>query len=44
MLLLTSGMLAYLKDPQRMPPGKLPGAQDHFALCFEIEGLGVSPL
>lgn len=44
-LLLTSGMLASLigdrtirlKDPHRMPPGKLPGSQNHFTLRFAVE-------
>lgn len=47
-LLLTSGMLAALisdrtlrlKEPQRMPPGKLPGTQDHYTLRFEVEERG----
>lgn len=47
-LLLTSGMLASLigdrtirlKDPQRMPPGRLPGTQDHYTLRFEVEQPG----
>jgi cytochrome P450 len=48
-LLLTSGMLAAiigdrtlrLEDPHRMPPGRLPGSQDHFTLRFQIAGAGV---
>jgi cytochrome P450 len=43
-LLLTSNMLAALigdrsvrlKDPHRMPPGRLPGSQNHFTLRFEL--------
>jgi cytochrome P450 len=43
-LLLTSGMLAALigdrqirlADPRRLPPGRLPGTQDHFTLRFEV--------
>jgi hypothetical protein len=43
-LLLTSGMLAALigdrqirlADPRRLPPGKLPGTQDHLTLRFEL--------
>ncbi|TVP43846.1 MAG: cytochrome P450 [Gemmatimonadales bacterium] len=47
-LLLTSGMLAALvgerevriREPERMPPGSLPGSQDHSSLRFEFGGVG----
>lgn len=47
-LLLTSGMLAALvddrairlKEPHRMPPGRLPGTQNNFSLRFEVSPPG----
>jgi cytochrome P450 len=49
-LLLTSEMLSVLigersirlKDPQRMPPGALPGTLDNYTLTFELDRIGGS--